>query len=84
MVATTLSIAKAAQDLRTVLEQLHLGETVTLVRDGGAPEALLVSLRSRRAEGGAMADWDEGWDELTHNISRAWESEKGAIEILTH
>lgn len=83
VVATTLSVDKAAQDLRTVLQQLHLGETVTLVGDEGAPEALLVSLRSGRAEGSATVDWDKRWDELAHKIGRAWKSEKSAVEILT-
>ena len=79
----TLSVDRAAQDLQTVLQQLHLGETVTLVGDEGAPEALLVSLRARGAEHHAVADWDERWDELANRIGDAWQSEKSAVEILS-
>ena len=79
----TLSVDRAAQDLQTVLQQLHLGETVTLIGDEGAPEALLVSLRARRAERHTVADWDERWDELANRIGDAWESEKSAVELLT-
>jgi len=66
-----------------VLDQLHIGETVTLVGDEGAPEALLVSLRSHRAEDRAMADWNERWDELANKIGDAWQSEKSAVELLS-
>jgi hypothetical protein len=82
-VTKTLSIDRAAQDLQTVLQGLHLGETVTLVGNEGAPEALLVSLRARRAEHHAVADWDERWDELANRIGDAWQGEKSAVEILS-
>lgn len=75
-------IETAERDLKSLLEQLQLGETVTLVGSEGVPEALLVSLKSAPAKPQSLSDWETRWDALTRKISQAWKSEKGAVEIL--
>lgn len=79
---TIVPIETAERDLKSLLEQLQLGETVTLVGSEGAPEALLVSLKSASAEMQSLSDWKTRWDALTHKVSQAWKSEKNAVEIL--
>jgi hypothetical protein len=84
----TLPIETAERDLRGLLEELTLGETVTLVGSEGVPQALLVSLRSALAkpvlrETQAESDWEARWDALAQQVSDAWQSEKSAVELLT-
>ncbi len=57
----TLPIETAEKDLRALLEELNLGETVTLVGSEGVPQALLVSLKPVLRETEAEADWDARW-----------------------
>ncbi len=76
-------IETAERDLRSLLEELGLGETATLVGSGGKPEALLISLRSVEREAETESDWEDRWDELARKVDRAWRSNKGAVETLT-
>ena len=78
----TVPIETAERELRSLLEQLRLGETATLVSSEGAPEALLVSLKSSAGQPQPMSDWDTRWDALAQKVSQAWKSEKSATEIL--
>ena len=78
----TVPIETAERDLKSLLEQLQLGETVTLVGSEGVPEALLVSLKSAPAKPQALSDWEARWDALTHKVSLAWKSERSAVEVL--
>ena len=77
-----VSIETAERDLRSLLEQLRLGETVTLVSSEGTPEALLVSLRAITTKMQPVSDWEARWDALAQKVSQAWKSEKSAVEIL--
>jgi hypothetical protein len=79
----TLPIETAERDLRGLLEELNLGDTVTLVGSEGVPQALLVSLRPVLRETEAEADWDARWDALARQVSDAWQSEKSAVELLS-
>lgn len=79
----TLPIETAERGLRGLLEELTLGETVTLVGAEGVPQALLVSLKPILRETQAEADWEARWDALAQQVSAAWQSEKSAIELLT-
>jgi hypothetical protein len=76
-------IETAERDLRSLLEELGLGETATLVDSGGKPEALLISLRSVEREAESESDWEDRWDELARKVDRAWQSNKGVVETLT-
>ena len=78
----TVPIETAARDLQSLLEQLQLGETITLVGAQGAPEALLVSLKPALAEPPSVADWEAQWDALSQKIGQAWQSKKNALETL--
>jgi hypothetical protein len=79
----TLPIETAERDLRGLLEELNLGDTVTLVGSEGVPQALLVSLRPVLRETEAETDWDARWDALARQVSDAWQSEKSAVELLS-
>ncbi len=79
----TLPIETAERDLRSLLEELNLGETVTLIGSEGMPQALLVSLKPVLRETEAEADWEARWDALARQVSDAWQSEKSAVELLS-
>jgi antitoxin (DNA-binding transcriptional repressor) of toxin-antitoxin stability system len=64
------------------VDQLHLGETVTLLGAQGSPVAVLVSLKPDPTKGKTAADWLKGWDELAKEIGRAWKSDKSAVETV--
>jgi len=81
-VSITVPIETAERELRSLLEQLRLGETATLVSSEGAPEALLASLRFAAGRPEPMSDWDMRWDALAQKVSQAWKSKKSAAEIL--
>lgn len=78
----TVPIKTAESNLKSLLAQLQLGETVTLVSAEGVPEALLVSLKSAPAKLQSPSDWDLRWDALAHKVSQAWKSSKSAVETL--
>jgi hypothetical protein len=79
----TLPIETAERDLRRLLEELNLGETVTLVGSEGVPQALLVSLKPASRESEEEADWDARWDALARQVTDAWRSERSAVELLS-
>ncbi|MGD8465199.1 MAG: hypothetical protein PVI09_15135 [Anaerolineae bacterium] len=78
-----LPIETAERDLRRLLEELKLGDTVTLIGSEGLPQALLVSLRPALLEAPAELDWEARWDALAQQVSEAWQSEESAVEILS-
>ena len=82
IVSTIVPIETAERELRRLLEQLHLGETATLVSSEGTPEALLVSLRSGADQPKPVSDWEARWDALAQQVGQAWKSEKSGVEIL--
>jgi len=76
-------IQVAKQNLDDLLEQIHLGETITLLGPQGEPEALIVSLRPTHAVRiDSTADWLEQWEDLAHEVGRAWPSDKSAVEVI--
>jgi hypothetical protein len=81
--SVSVSIETAQDDLRSLLEQLELGETITLVNPEGVPEALLVSLKASPSQPQSVVDWEKRWDALARKIGEAWEGDKSAQEILT-
>jgi len=80
--SVTVPIETAERDLKSLLEKLRLGDTVTLVGSEGQPEALLVSLKAVPAKMRSLSDWEAQWDALTERVDQAWESDKSAVEIL--
>ena len=82
VLSRTVSIETAERDFHYWLEQLHLGETLTLVSAAGVPQAIVVSLQPASVEVEPVPDWETRWDALVQKVSRAWKSEKGAVETL--
>lgn len=82
MTTKILPIETAERDLKRVLCQLNLGETITITSSEGQPQALLVSLRSATQDNDTI-DWESRWDDLAQQVSNAWQSEKSAVEILS-
>lgn len=78
----TLSIEAAQKDLKRLLDELQLGESVTLLSSEGAPQAVLISLKATAGRSQTMSDWEARWDALAEEISRAWKSDKSAVEVL--
>jgi hypothetical protein len=78
----TVPVQTAQRDLQHLLEQFHLGETITLVSSEGMPLAVVVSLKPA-SEAEPVSDWEARWDALAQKVSRAWKSDKSAVEILT-
>jgi len=78
----TVPIETAARDLHSLLDQLQLGETITVVGAEGIPEALLVSLKTAPTQPVSVSDWEAQWDALAREIDQAWKSDKSALETL--
>jgi hypothetical protein len=81
-VSASVPVETAEHDLRSLLAQLELGETITLVGPESAPEALLVSLKAAPSQAQSTVDWEARWDALARKISKAWKSDKSAQETL--
>ncbi|MGH9939047.1 MAG: hypothetical protein ACREAM_22640 [Blastocatellia bacterium] len=78
----TVLLDVAAQDLKGLLAELALGETVTLADADGRPLALLVSLNPDLPKSTPDPDWIRKWDALAKEIDEAWQGEKSALEEL--
>lgn len=72
----------AERDLKGLLSQLSLGDTVTLADNDGKPLALLVSLQQAAAKKQALADWREQMEDLAKTVSASWNSDKTAVETV--
>jgi hypothetical protein len=85
LTSITVPIETAERDLQHLLEQLHLGETITLVSSEGTPLAVVVSLKpvALVAETPPTSDWEAQWEALAEEVGRAWKSERSAIETLS-
>jgi len=79
----TVPVETAKRNFGQLLEGLHSGETITVVNSEEMPLALIIPLKSARAEIERVSDWEARWDALAHKVSRAWKSDRGAVEILT-
>jgi hypothetical protein len=77
-----IPIETAERDLKNLLEELNLGDTVTLVGSEGTPEALLVSLKPVPHKIEEEADWETRWSALARRVSEAWQSKESAVELL--
>lgn len=78
----TILLDVAAQDLKGLLAELALGETVTLADTDGKPLALLVSLNPDLPKSAPDPDWIRKWDALAKEVDEAWQGEKSALEEL--
>ena len=81
--SVSVPVETAQNDLRSLLAQLKLGETITLVSPEGVPEALHVSLKAAPNQSQSLDDWEKRWDTLARKIGPAWKSDKSGQDILT-
>ena len=81
--AKTIPIETAQKDLKRLLDDLRLGDAVTLVGAEGVPQALLISLKATAERPESIPDWDARWDALAQKVSQAWKSDESALEVLT-
>jgi antitoxin (DNA-binding transcriptional repressor) of toxin-antitoxin stability system len=77
-----VSIEEASDDLKGLLDQLQPGEAIILIGDKGEPRAKLISVCPAQADAVGISDWMERWDALSEKVSKAWKSEKSALETL--
>ncbi|MGE0131290.1 MAG: hypothetical protein AB7U82_24680 [Blastocatellales bacterium] len=77
-----ISLDSAARDLRNILAELSLGETITLTDDEGTPMALLVSLNGAVEQRSSVSDWQQQWEALAQEISAASPGERSLLEDL--
>jgi antitoxin (DNA-binding transcriptional repressor) of toxin-antitoxin stability system len=83
-ISSPVSIEAAARDLKGLLAQLSLGETVTLADDDGRPLALLVSLYPESpSKSVSDSDWREKWESLARDVAAAWQGEQSAVDTLS-
>ena len=80
--ATVVSLESLGKGLMDLLERLPAGESVTVVRADGKPVARLTAVKPEHdgltPDGDLLAEWEE----LAKEVSKAWKSEKSALEIL--
>jgi hypothetical protein len=81
--SVSVPVETAEHDLRSLLAQLELGETITLAKPEGVPEALLVSLQAAPSQPQSLIDWEARWGTLARKIGAAWKSDKSAQDVLT-
>jgi hypothetical protein len=77
----------AEQNLKGLLAEMSLGETVTLADEAGTPLALLVSLKSdavatQPSLEQSISEWRAQMESLAKEVDEAWLGEKGALEEL--
>jgi len=80
--STDISIEAVGTDLRSVLDQLPYGESVRLVRPDGTTVAVVVSLRSASGKAPSFDEWEREGRALAEEVSKAWKSEKSALQVL--
>ncbi|HUT35566.1 MAG TPA: hypothetical protein VNE39_18905 [Planctomycetota bacterium] len=81
--ATDIRIEEAGPVLKEAVERLRPGERVNLVGPDGRRVAVVVTVNDRPGEAMSMAEWLAEWDALTQEISKAWKSEKSAVELIS-
>jgi hypothetical protein len=65
------------------IEQLHLGETMTLISTNGQPFAIVVGVKPASPQSVPAAEWRKQWEDLAQRVGEAWQSEKNAIELVS-
>jgi len=81
--ATDISIETAGPALREVVEHLRPGERVNLVGSDGRRLAVVLSVRPDPANQVSSEEWMAKWRALAREISKAWKSDKSAVELVS-
>ncbi len=77
-----LPVKEAKRNLEQLLEELDLGQTLTLLGSEGSPLAVVVSVKPTRPAAGPVDDWEIRWRQLAEEVGRAWQSDKSAVEVI--
>lgn len=80
--ATEINLEDAGPLLKEAVERLQPGEKVNLVGRDGRRVAVVVTVCPKHEKALSIAEWLAEWDSLTQEISKAWKSEKGAVELI--
>ncbi len=68
--------------LREAVAQLRPGEKANLVAPDGRRVALIVAVRPECAQPMSHEEWMAEWRALSQEISKAWKSDKSAVELI--
>ncbi len=77
-----LPVKEAKRNLEQLLEELDLGQTLTLLGSEGAPVAVVVSVKPTRPAAEPVDDWEVRWRRLAEDVGRAWQGDKSAVEVI--
>lgn len=77
-----MPVETAKQNLKQLLDELNLGETLTLLGSEGVPLAVVVSLKPAHPGAKPIEDWQVQWEDLAEEIGRAWKGDKSAVEVI--
>jgi len=79
--AKTIPIETAQKDLKRLLDDLRLGDAVTLVGAEGIPQALLIPLKATAERPESIPDRDARSDALAQKVSQEWKSDKSVTVV---
>lgn len=80
--ATEISVDALGPELKDMLNRLPAGESVTVVGADGKPVAMLYTVKPRSEPEMSDEEFFARWEELARRVSKAWKSDKSALEIL--
>ena len=81
--ATTIPVESLGKELKDLLERIPAGEAVTVIRPDGQPVAMLYAVKPHSEPMMSDDELFAQWDELAQRVSKAWKSDKSALEILS-
>ena len=73
----------AEDQIAHLLQQLKIGETVTLVNAKGLPLAVLVALNPNAAASFSTTEWLSNLEPLAKEVGRKWNSNQSATETVS-
>jgi hypothetical protein len=72
----------AEDQIARLLQQLKIGETITLVNSKGSPLGVLVALNPKAASAFSTTEWLSKLAPLANEVGRKWNSSKSAAETV--
>jgi hypothetical protein len=76
-----LSVEAAGPLLKGLLARMPAGEKLNLVGPDGKRVAVVYCIKPEKPM--SPEEWLAEWDALTEEISKAWKSEKSAVELVS-
>lgn len=73
----------AEDQIAHLLQQLKIGDTVTLVNAKGSPLAVLVALNPNAASSFSTTEWLANLEPLAKEVGRKWNSDRTAAETIS-